>query len=88
MGIREMLCRFLVKLVMRATGYQTYTACRNLQLCAGLDSDIDETIHLMEKRRSKKSAQSRREKNVGTEIEDKEVKKDTGDGLRVDTDAT
>ena len=39
-GIGETLRRALAKLVMRATGEQAKTACRNLQLCAGLDAGI------------------------------------------------
>ena len=40
MGIVETLRRALAKLVMRAAGDQTKTACENLQLCAGLEVGI------------------------------------------------
>ena len=40
-GIGEMLCRDLAKNVMRAAGDQGKMACRNLQLCTGLDSGIE-----------------------------------------------
>ena len=41
MGIGETLCRDLAKLVMRAAWDQENTACGNLQLCAGLQDDIE-----------------------------------------------
>ena len=39
-GIGEMLCRALAKIVMRAAGEQAKTACGNLQMCAGLKAGI------------------------------------------------
>ena len=44
-GIGETLCQALAKLVMRAAGDQSKTACGNLQLCAGLDSFIAGATH-------------------------------------------
>ena len=40
-GIGETLRRALAKLVMRASGDQSKTACGNLQLCAGLEAGIE-----------------------------------------------
>ena len=40
-GIGEALRRDLAKNVMRAAREQVKTACRNLQLCTGLDSGIE-----------------------------------------------
>ena len=45
MGIGETLCRALDKLVMRAHGDQSKTACGNLQLCAGLEAGIEGATH-------------------------------------------
>ena len=39
--IGEMVCRALAKIVMIAAGEQEKTACGNLQLCAGLEADIE-----------------------------------------------
>ena len=39
--IGEVLIRDLAKLVMRAAWDQANTACGNLQLCAGLQDDIE-----------------------------------------------
>ena len=44
-GIGEMLCQDLDKLVIRAAGYQAKTACGNLQLCAGLKDVIEGATH-------------------------------------------
>ena len=51
MGIGEMLCRVLAKLVMRAAGDQAKTACGNLQLCAGLEVVIEGVTYAVGKRR-------------------------------------
>ena len=40
-GIRKTLCRAITKLVMRSAWYKSYMACRNLQLCAGLNAVIE-----------------------------------------------
>ena len=51
MGIGERLRRELAKLVMRAAGDQAKTACGNIQLCAGLEADIEGATHVMGQRR-------------------------------------
>ena len=43
--IGETLRRALAKLVMRAAGDQSKTACGNLQLCAGIKAGIEGAIH-------------------------------------------
>ena len=44
-GIGETLRRALAKLVMRAAGDQSKTACGNLKLCAGLEAGIQGATH-------------------------------------------
>ena len=41
MGIGETLCQDLAKLIMRTSGDQSKTACRDLHLCAGLKAGIE-----------------------------------------------
>ena len=50
-GIGEMLRQALAKLVMRAAGDQAKTECGNLQLCAGLETVIEEATHAVLQRR-------------------------------------
>ena len=50
-GIWEMLCRDLAKLVMRAAGYQSKTACGNMQLYVGLEVGIEGASHAVGQRR-------------------------------------
>ena len=49
--IGEMLCQSISKFVMRAAGDQAKTACRRLQMCAGIDVGIEGAIHAMDQRR-------------------------------------
>ena len=51
MGIEETLCWALAKLVTRAAGDQAKTACGDLQLCAGLEADIEGATHTVGQRR-------------------------------------
>ena len=44
-GIGEMLCQALEKLVMRAAGDQAKTACGNQQLCVVLEASIEGATH-------------------------------------------
>ena len=44
-GIGEMLCPALAKIVMRSAGKQAKTECGKLQLCAGLEDGIERTTH-------------------------------------------
>ena len=50
-GIAETLRPSLAKLVMRAAGDQFKTVCGNLQLCAGLEANIDGTTHTVGQKR-------------------------------------
>ena len=53
-GIGETLCRALDKLVIRAAGDQSKTACGNLQLCAGLKAGIEGSTHAVVQRRQER----------------------------------
>ena len=50
-GIGETLRQDLAKLVMIAAGDQAKTVCDNLQLCEGLEVGIEDTTHVVGKRR-------------------------------------
>ena len=50
-GIGETLRQALAKLVMRTAGDQEKTACRNLQLYAGLKADIEGSTHSLGQQR-------------------------------------
>ena len=49
-GIRDTLCRAITKLVMREAGYQAKKACGILQLCAGLEANIEGANHALAQR--------------------------------------
>ena len=51
MEIGETLLRDLDNLVMRVAGDQEKTACGNLQLCAGLEAEIEGVTHAVVQRR-------------------------------------
>ena len=40
---------------MRVAGDQAKTACRRLQLCAGIESGIEEAIHAVDQRRRERN---------------------------------
>ena len=63
-GIGETLRQALVKIVMRADGYQANTACGNQKLCAGLEAGIESATHAVEQRRLERERQRRGEKEV------------------------
>ena len=44
-GIGETLCRALAELLMRAARDQAKTACGKIQLCAGLEANIEVATH-------------------------------------------
>ena len=73
-GIGEMLCRSLAKLVMREAGDQAKTACGNLQLCVGLEASIDGATHALGQRRIERARQrqSNEEERKPGEGEDKD----------------
>ena len=50
MVIGETLRWALVKLAIRAAGYQANTACGNMHLCAGLEAGIEVATHAVLKR--------------------------------------
>ena len=54
MWIRKTLQRDFSKLVLRAAGNQTKVACRNLQICDGIEAKIEGTIHVVRSRREER----------------------------------
>eukprot|EP00957_Ditylum_brightwellii_P131964 10062491-Ditylum_brightwellii.AAC.2 len=52
MGIRELLCCILVKLVLRTIGDKAKTTCSSLQLCTGLEAGIEGLVHAVAHRRA------------------------------------
>ena len=54
-GIWETLRQAITKIVMRAAGDQAKTACKSLQLCAGLEAGIEGATHAMEQRRRERT---------------------------------
>ena len=73
MGIADMLHQALDKIVMRAVGYQTETACGNLQLYAGNEPGIEGATHAVGKRQLERVRQisSEEEARIPNEEEDK-----------------
>ena len=55
MGIMDTLRRSLAKLVMRTSGDQAKTECRNLHLCTGLEDGMEGAAHAVEKRRRERT---------------------------------
>ena len=51
-GIREMFCQALVKLVMRVLGYHMKTDCGNIQLCTSLEAGTERATRAVFERRS------------------------------------
>ena len=64
MGIGETLRRALAKFVMRAAGDQAKTACGNLQLCAGLEADIEGATNAIGQQRMKRSRARQKEEET------------------------
>ena len=50
-GIWETLCQDLDKLIMKAAVDQANTVCKNLQICADLESSTEGETHAMRKNR-------------------------------------
>ena len=76
-GIGEMLRRALAKLVMRAAGDQAKTACGNLQLCAGLEADIEGATHAVVQRRLTRVGTRREETEEEEVAESEEYEEDS-----------
>ena len=76
-GIGEMLCRALAKLVMKVAGDQTKTACGNLQLCAGLEAGIEGATHAIGPQRLERVRERREDTE---EEEDAEAEEDVEGG--------
>ena len=79
-GIGEMLRRALAKLVMRAAGDQAKMACGNFQLCAGLESGIEEATHTVEHRRLER-VRARREETEDEAVAEAEEEEEGGGGV-------
>ena len=74
-GIRETLCQALAKLVMREAGDQTKTVCVNLQLCAGLEDDIEGATHAVVQGRLERVIRIRQEgEEAGDSMEEEECR--------------
>ena len=89
MGIGEMLCRALFKLVMRVDGYQAKMACGNMQLCAGLEAGMDCSTHTLGQRQLERSRQRRCEeysRRIGEEEDEDEAARE--ESLTVETEGT
>ena len=71
-GISKTLRRALVKLVMRAPGYQAKTACGNLQLCAGLEAGIEGATHTVGQRRLERVRGRQRKEEEAEEAEEED----------------
>ena len=56
-GTGDTLRRVIAKLVMREVGDQAKTACGRLQLCAGLEDDIEGTPHVVVQRQQERTVQ-------------------------------
>ena len=59
-----MLCRALAKIVMRAAGDQSKTACGNLQQCAGLEAGIEGATYTVGKPRLARVRERRKESDT------------------------
>eukprot|EP00957_Ditylum_brightwellii_P098296 7489607-Ditylum_brightwellii.AAC.1 len=66
-GIGEILCRLIAKMVIRATGDKAKVACGNLQLCAGLEAGIEGAVHAVRMRREKRQAELQQEAAPATQ---------------------
>ena len=64
--IGETLRQAMPKLVMRATGDQAKTTYGNLQLCAGLEADIEGETHSVGKKRLDRVIRRRSEEEAGS----------------------
>ena len=65
MGIGETLHWAQAKLTMRVAGDQKKTACGNMQMCAGLEEDIEGATHAVGQRRMERKVQRRKEEEAG-----------------------
>ena len=63
-GIGETLCRALAKLVMREARDHAKTACGNLQLCAGLEYEIEGATNAVGQRTLDRSRVRRRKEDT------------------------
>eukprot|EP00957_Ditylum_brightwellii_P077929 5923125-Ditylum_brightwellii.AAC.1 len=61
-GVGEILCRLIAKLVIRATGDEAKVACGNVQLCAGLEASIEGAVHAVRIRQEQRQAALRAER--------------------------
>ena len=78
-GIGEMLCRALAKLVMRAVGEEAKTACGNIQLSAGLKAGIEGATHAVGKRRVERVRARRVEEEGEVDAAEEEQEEDGGE---------
>ena len=74
-GIGETLRRAPAKLVMKAAGDQANTSCGNLQLCAGLESGIEEATHDVRQKRLERFRKSRQDEEEAGDSEKQEERR-------------
>ena len=87
MGIMDTLRQSLAKLVMRTSGDQAKTECRNIHLCTGLEDGMEGAAHTVEKRRRERTEMGREEES-GDKAEYKEEDETREGGVMVDTGGT
>ena len=73
-GIRDTLHQALLKLLMRASGEQAKTMCRNIYLYVGLKAGIEGAIHAVGQTQKEITAQRRGEDESGKDGEDENSK--------------
>ena len=71
-GIGKKLRRDLAKLVMRAARDQAKTTCGNLQLCAGLEAEIEGATHAVRQRRLERVRGRRHKEEEAEEAEEED----------------
>ena len=72
MGIVKTLRWDLAKLIIRAAGYQSKMAWKNLQLFTGFEDGIKGETHAVGKRKTEKVVLEIIKKDAGTETDDKD----------------
>eukprot|EP00957_Ditylum_brightwellii_P028143 2125020-Ditylum_brightwellii.AAC.1 len=64
-GIGEAYQQLWAKLVLWKAGDQAKTACRNLQLCAGLEAGIEGAVHAVRRQREERLTEREQKGNGG-----------------------
>ena len=72
-GIGDTLHRALAKIIMRAAGDQEKTACGNLQVCAGLEADIEDATYAVGQQRLERVRGRRSDEAAGYADEEERI---------------